>query len=150
MTIDWTLAIGERLKHYRLERDWDQAKLAHYLEKSPSYVSELERGKHPPSAACFTLILEALEVNEELFYEGLGDERTAADAQRVEKRRASGYRTRGGEPRCTTCGEDDFLLTWGGDIASTTATCTRCEQKVLATTLFDEMHIKVAASPIVR
>ncbi len=150
MTIDWTLAIGARLKHYRLTRDWDQAKLAGYLKKSASYISELERGKHPPSTACFALILEALEVSEELFYEGLGDERVAADAQRVEKRRESGYRTRGDTPRCTGCGNDDFLLVWGGDIASTTATCQICELKVLATTLFDDLSIKVAASPIVR
>ena len=75
MTVDWTPVIGQRLRHYRANRDWDQQQLAHYLEKSPSYVSELERGKHPPSAACFVLMLEALEVDEVTFYEGLEDER---------------------------------------------------------------------------
>ena len=64
----------------RASRALQQKDIAEILDKSPSYISRIEKGERPMTATMVALLCERLNIPQELFYL-LGNDKPHLDAQ---------------------------------------------------------------------
>ncbi len=72
--------LGEKIRKFRNERRISQAKLADMIDKSPTFVSRLERGEKGPSLDTLVLIADSLRTSLDALLE---DNRTTIIRERL-------------------------------------------------------------------
>lgn len=58
-----SIALGNRIKAFRLNRGYTQEQLGDMVDCAPSYISEMERGKSVPSLSMLISLCKALSVD---------------------------------------------------------------------------------------
>ena len=61
--------LGERLRTYRLEKNYSQEQFAELTNLDRTYISGLERGKRNPSFLILKRIFDVLEIQSSKFFE---------------------------------------------------------------------------------
>lgn len=63
-------SIGARLREARRKKGLTQVALAEIVNKEPSYISDIERGKKFPSMSLFIQLINALDISADFILRG--------------------------------------------------------------------------------
>lgn len=77
------MQIGERVRSYRSERGYTLQELAERAELSPSYLSEIEKGRKKPSLKALEKISRALDVSSKALSQGEEEEKESGPGARI-------------------------------------------------------------------
>lgn len=72
--IQLTKIIGQRVRHYRLEKGWSQEQLAERAGCHPTYIGQIERGEKNATVESLWKISSGLGVSLSKLFECIGDD----------------------------------------------------------------------------